>query len=196
MLSYTGYPDSQPPDVPVLAPNSGRLTQHYEIPAARRDFEYILEQHGVWMIHVRLDKRFACQHCTPETVSRCGQCLGTGYKTSVCRTRVMLTKPHIATIPEGNSVGGLITNTSLRAYFPVNATPPLVGNLLLEVIWNVSGINNQKTSGEPRELLHVLAIEQCEAQYWSGALSFYSTQVEVQDSRLPMMVNTLRERIS
>lgn len=194
-LNYTGHPEPQSAPTPVLAPNSGRLTQHGEFPAARRDFEDLLAKHGVWTIYVRIDKRFTCQHCTAETVSTCGFCLGTGYKTNLDRKRVLLTKPHIATIPEGNSVGGLVTDTSLRAYFPVGPAAPQTGDILLEVLWNVSGSAKQRMSGEPRELLHVLSIEQCEAQYWEGAVSFYSTQVEVQDSRLNMMAATLRERV-
>ena len=151
-----------------------------------------MNKHGVWFIYVKRDRRIPCTHCTSATVGTCPYCLGTGYKTTLTRTRAVVSKPPIGAIPEGNSIPGLITDTSFRVYFAVG-TSPTVGDFLLEVEWNVNQ-KMRRLAGEPKRLLHVLSIEQSELQYWEGQGSFYATQCEVQDSRISVFANTLRGR--
>lgn len=159
---------------------------------AKLKFDEFHSKHATWFVYLRANRTQVCTQCgltdRREGDADCTMCFGTGHPASPEKLSAIIAKGKPASFPEGDSIAGLITNSSYRMYFRSEAMIQQ-GDLLLEVEWNQP---QEKVSqcGEPVSIIHVYKIEQSEPIY-DGGIVFVAAGCEVYDHVMDAMSSSL-----
>lgn len=137
----------------------------------RKRIKELFDQYSHGIVYIRCDPRFRCEcyvERSGEPSPNCPKCFGTGYVVQIERQR---TRRNSASVPE-SLVGvnqlqdaGRLSPKAYVYYFEHDVKPK-EGDLVLEVIWDESGI--------PRYIKEKQLISAVEAKFgFKGRTEFY-----------------------
>lgn len=137
----------------------------------RKRIKGLLDEYGHDIIYIRRDTRFRCEcyvERSGESSPECPLCYGTGYVVEIQKKRA---RRQVSTVPE-TLVGVNQTHKAGRftpmtyTYYLEHFDEPKEEDLILEVIWDVSGV--------PRFIKEKLIISAAPPQFgYKGRVEFY-----------------------
>lgn len=157
-------------------------------PWMRDKFDELMDLIGIWIVYGRSDHRFRCHRCAdPDTLDSgpgCGDCFGTGFKTTLERWKAYMSSGLGRQRPAEVHALGIGYSPEMKMFiFSKQHQIPTVGDRFFQVEWNQPRDLVVSRNAQPTRLVHVYRVEFHETNV-AAEVIYNTAHCEFQDEAL------------